>query len=203
MSAQRRLATLGCDPGPADGALGAHTAAALFRFQTAAGLRVTSRLDDATQAALDAATAPRCDVRPVPAGSGEGRRMVLSQRQNWIWLVNADGSVVAQGGMIDNPAVVKAGRYTIGAKCGRPSHVARNQDDSLTLWLYNFVRFAGCGAGFHQIPVSKATGAQIHADYLLGTNYKQSHGCVRVSAALSKSIWDFGTDGTPVVVVAG
>jgi len=46
--AQRRLAQLGFDPGPADGAMGQRTANALRAFQRERGLDVTGRLDAAT-----------------------------------------------------------------------------------------------------------------------------------------------------------
>lgn len=50
--AQRRLAQLGFDPGPADGMAGGRTAAALRAFQQQNGLDVTGRLDAATAAQL-------------------------------------------------------------------------------------------------------------------------------------------------------
>lgn len=50
--AQRMLAALGFDPGPADGALGPQTQAALRAFQTRAGLPPNGLLDGPTTAAL-------------------------------------------------------------------------------------------------------------------------------------------------------
>jgi peptidoglycan hydrolase-like protein with peptidoglycan-binding domain len=50
--AQRTLALLGLDPGPADGTLGPRTRAALARFQKAEGLRTSGALDAATRARL-------------------------------------------------------------------------------------------------------------------------------------------------------
>jgi curli biogenesis system outer membrane secretion channel CsgG len=50
--AQRRLAELGFDPGPADGAMGQRTANALRAYQRERGLDVTGRLDAATAAQL-------------------------------------------------------------------------------------------------------------------------------------------------------
>jgi peptidoglycan hydrolase-like protein with peptidoglycan-binding domain len=38
--AQRRLNLLGCQAGPADGRIGPHTRSAVFRFQSASGLRM-------------------------------------------------------------------------------------------------------------------------------------------------------------------
>jgi peptidoglycan hydrolase-like protein with peptidoglycan-binding domain len=50
--AQRKLAALGYQPGPADGAMGGHTAAALRAFQKDHNLAITGRLDPATIAEL-------------------------------------------------------------------------------------------------------------------------------------------------------
>ena len=74
-------------------------------------------------------------------------------------------------------------------------------DGRASLYLNNFVRFAPCGIGFHQIPTYKSSGAQIHADWLLGTNYRASHGCIRVSASMSVAIWSFAAGATRVVVM--
>lgn len=76
-----------------------------------------------------------------------------------------------------------------------------NSDAGRTLRLQNFVRFAPCGVGFHRVPQRRSAGAQIHHDNLLGTNLRTSHGCIRVSRAMSQRIWDFASAGTRVVVV--
>ncbi|WBQ05112.1 L,D-transpeptidase family protein [Kribbella sp. CA-293567] len=199
-AAQTRLTKLGCTPGPVDGKIGAMTQAATVRFQSANKLSQTGALNSTTYARLLASTAKRCDVRAVPAGTGAGRRIVISQGQNWVWLVDAKGKVVRQGGMIDNPRYLKPGTYTTGVKCGRTARIRKNTDGA-SLYLNNFVRFAPCGIGFHQIPTYKRTGAQIHADWLLGTNSKVSHGCIRVSAAMSATIWSFTATSVRVVVI--
>jgi peptidoglycan hydrolase-like protein with peptidoglycan-binding domain len=199
-AAQTRLNRLGCTAGPADGKAGAMTQAATARFQSANVLSQTGSLTSTTYARLMASTAKRCDVRPVPRRSGTGRRIVISQTQNWVWLIDARGKVVRQGGIIDNPRYLKAGSYVSGAKCGRAARIRKNTDGA-SLYLNNFVRFAPCGVGFHQIPTYKANGRQIHADYLLGTNYKASHGCIRVSASMSATIWSFAAGATRVIVM--
>jgi hypothetical protein len=198
--AQRALNALGCNAGPADGSLGTRTRTAIVRFQAANHLTQTAGLNDTTRSRLYGAAQVRCDRRPV-AGTATGRRIVISQRQNYVWLVRSTGSVVAQGGLIDNTSVLRPGTYWTGPKCGRAAKIRDNRDASGRLRLHNFVRFAPCGVGFHQIPQYRSTGAQIHPDYLLGTNYRESHGCVRVSRSMSGQIWDFATIGTKVVVV--
>ncbi|MGW7682583.1 L,D-transpeptidase family protein [Kribbella sp. NPDC054772] len=199
-AAQTRLNGLGCTSGPVDGQAGAMTQAATVRFQSANALSQTGSLSGTTYTRLMASTAKRCDVRAVPRSSGSGRRIVISQTQNWVWLIDARGKVVRQGGIVDNPTYLKAGTYTSGAKCGRPARVLRNTDGA-RLYLNHFVRFAPCGVGFHQIPTYKTNGQQIHPDWLLGTNDKVSHGCIRVSAAMSATIWTFAATPTRVVVL--
>ncbi len=197
--AQKRLNALHCDAGPADGRLGRWTRSSVIRFQSRHGLRQTGRLDPGTRQRLSAPTAARCDVRPVPSRTGTGRRIVISQVQNWVWLVGADGRSVAQGGIVDNTSVLRRGTYRTGSYCGRAARVSRNSSGSL--WLDDFVRFAPCGIGFHRIPRLMSGGRQMHADYLLGTDLARSHGCIRLSAAMAQRIWDFTAGGGTVVQV--
>ena len=196
---QRRLDALHCDAGPVDGKPGTWTRSAILRFQSRHGMAQTGRYNAATRTRLFATTAQRCDLRPVPARSGSGRRIVISQKQNWVWLVAAGNRVVAQGGIVDNPGALRRGGYGTGSYCGRAARVRRNTSGSL--WLDDFVRFAPCGFGFHRIPRYKSNGRQIHADHLLGTNLAQSHGCIRVAAAMARRIWAFTASGRTTVRV--
>ncbi len=198
-AAQRRLNDLHCNAGPADGHVGTWTRSAVLRFQSRHGLRQSGRFDVPTRKRLWATTAQRCDVRPLPPSSGAGRRIVLSQAQNWIWLVDAKGQVVAQGGIVDNPGVLRKGTFSTGSYCGRAARVVKNRSGSL--WLDRFVRFAPCGIGFHRIPRSMSSGRQIHSDSLLGTNLARSHGCIRLSSAMAKRLWDFTAAGRTTVRV--
>ncbi|WP_432944064.1 L,D-transpeptidase family protein [Kribbella sp. CA-253562] len=198
-AAQTRLNKLGCYAGPVDGKIGQMTQAATIRFQAANKMTQNGSLAGTTYSRLLAASAKRCDVRAVPA-SGGGKRIVISQGQNYLWLIDAAGKVVRQGGIIDNPSYLKPGTYSTGSKCGRAARIKRNTDGG-SLYLNNFVRFAPCGIGFHQIPTYKSNGAQIHGDWLLGTNKKASHGCIRVQKSMSDAIWNFTTSSTKVVVV--
>ena len=195
---QRRLNVLHCNAGPVDGRTGTWTRSAVIRFQSRHGLAQNGRFNATTRTRLFAGTAKRCDLRPVPR-SGAGRRIVVSQRQNWVWLVDAHHRVVAQGGMVDNPGELRRGRYRTGSYCGRGARIRKNTSGSL--WLDNFVRFAPCGFGFHRIPRAKSNGRQIHADHILGTNLSRSHGCLRVSSVMSRRIWNFTAAGRTVVRV--
>lgn len=201
VKAQKRLNHLHCHAGPPDGTVGPWTRSAVIRFQSREGMKQSGHLDVRTRKRLYAEDAPRCDARPVPAHSGAGRRIVISKRQNWVWLVGPKGKVVAQGGMVDNPSVLKRGSYAVGSYCGRASRIRHNRDYSGRLWLDNFVRFAPCGIGFHRIPRYRSNGKQIHADWILGTNMASSHGCIRLARGLSGRVWDFTARRTPVRVV--
>lgn len=136
----------------------------------------------------------------MPKRTGDGRRIVMSQGQNWLWLVNADGSVQAQGGVVDNDWLPRQ-TYRTGDQCGRPGRARHNSDlATRTLRIDYFVRFAECIVGFHQIPVSKATGRQIHPDYLAGTDLSKSRGCIRLPQPIIRKLWKFTTKPTEVVV---
>ena len=201
VKAQKRLNELHCSAGAPNGDIGARTRSAVVRFQSRVGMDQDGHLTDRTRKALHADDAPRCDRRPVPAGSGQGRRIVISQKQNWVWLVDSRGRTLTQGGMVDNTGELAPGSYAVGSYCGRASRIKLNQSTSGNVWLDNFVRFAPCGIGFHRIPRYKSTGRQIHADWVLGTNMSQSHGCIRLSRGLSLKVWSFTDQRTPVHVV--
>jgi peptidoglycan hydrolase-like protein with peptidoglycan-binding domain len=198
--AQRQLDDLHCDPGPADGRVGAHTRSAVVRLQSRHRLRVNGHLDKPTRRLLRSGNAQRCDRRPVPRHSGSGRRIVISQGQNWLWLVGPRDRVVAQAGIVDNPAVLRKGTWRTGSYCGRAARVRLNTSGSL--WLDDFVRFAPCGIGFHRIPRRMSTGEQIHPDWYLGTDLAgDSHGCVRLSKRMAERVWDFTEGRTTTVKV--
>ena len=201
VKAQKRLDALHCSAGPADGEVGPWTRSAVIRFQSREGIRQTGHLDRRTRQALYADDAPRCDVRPVPPASGKGRRIVVSQRQNWVWLVGPKGVTIAQGGIVDNPSVLRRGAYATGSYCGRAARIKLNSSLDGTEWLDDFVRFAPCGIGFHRIPRHKSNGHQIHPDWVLRTDMAASHGCIRLSKSVSRRVWTFTTRRTAVRVV--
>lgn len=202
-TAQYRLQNFGCNPGGVTGVPNDHTKWAIVKFQAANHLPQSGTLTDITRAKLAKPDAIACNNRPIPTSTGTGKRIVMSQKQNWIWLVRSDGSVSWQSGVIDNPTIVTPGVHYTGSKCGRPAKILHNRSYDKTLILDHYVRFVACGVGFHRVPTYPSNGAQIHQDYLLGTNAMTSHGCVRMSAAAAEKLWYFvGSTSTKVVVVA-
>ena len=198
--AQRRLNALHCSAGPADGVVRPWTRSAVTRFQSRQGMAQNGHLTRVTRRRLYG-DAHRCDRRPVPAASGSGRRIVISQDQNWLWLVGPRGGVAAQGGMVDNPSQLSRGSYATGSYCGRATRIRLNTTIRGNVWLEHFVRFAPCGIGFHRVPTWPSTGAQIHPDWYLGTNRARSHGCIRLSSPLARRVWSFTTSRTRVRVL--
>lgn len=201
-NAQRLLNGIGCDAGTVDGRAGTHTKSAIIRFQAANRLSQSGTLTTATWDRLAATRKVACNKRPVPGSSGTGRRMVVDRTQNWIWLVRSDGTIRWQGGMIDNPDVWRSGTYKSGSACGRPAHSRYGLDYSKTLRLDYFTRLVTglCGVGFHRVPVYRSSGNQIHPDWYLGTNLKESHGCMRVTMRTAQEITWFTANSTKVVV---
>lgn len=200
-SAQYRLAKFGCEPGPMNGVPNDRTKWAIAKFQAANNLPQSGKLTDITRAKLTKPDAIACNNRPIPANTGTGKRIVMSQKQNWIWLVRADGSVSWQAGIIDNPGRVSPGVHYTGSKCGRAGKIKLNYSYDKKYTLDYFTRFVACGIGFHRVPTYPGTETQIHQDYLLGTNAFTSGGCVRTSMETAKRIWYFTPSNTKVVVV--
>lgn len=197
-TAKQHLRELGCFIGPAR-AQGPRLQTALIRFQAANGMTQSGELTKATLKRFSSERVIACDDRPVPSRTGKGRRIVMSQGQNWIWMVNADGSVAAQGGVVDNDWLPQTVYYT-GAQCGKPARSRYRSDRSGALRIDWFVRFHDCIVGFHQIPVSKRTGRPIHPEHYAGTDLSKSAGCIRMPTATIKRLYDFAEVRTKVVV---
>ena len=132
----------------------------------------------------------------LPAGSGEGRRVVFAKGAQRVWLVDPDGTVAAtylvSGSVTDN---LRPGTYDVYSR----SRWAVGVDDSGVMQY--FVRFAHgphAAIGFHSIPTKHGTPLQ--SETLLGT--PQSHGCIRQRLSDARLMWDFARVGTDVVVVA-
>jgi lipoprotein-anchoring transpeptidase ErfK/SrfK len=137
------------------------------------------------------------DVPALPAGSGNGRRVVFSEGQQRVWLVSDAGDVLrtylVSGSIYEN---LDPGTYAVFSR----SRWAVGIDDSGTMEY--FVRFtygdAGAAIGFHSIPVDD--GAPVQTTRQLGTPL--SHGCVRQRTSDAVALWEFAPIGTTVVVTA-
>ncbi|GAB2986622.1 L,D-transpeptidase [Nocardioides montaniterrae] len=134
---------------------------------------------------------------PLPPNSGSGRRIVFSQGEQTVWLVNHNGAVrrsyFVSGSVTDN---LQPGTFQVYSR----SRWAVGVDDSGTMQY--FVRFThgptGAAIGFHTIPQKGGQPLQTKAQ--LGT--PQSHGCIRQDTVDAIDLWKFAPIGTTVVVVA-
>jgi hypothetical protein len=131
----------------------------------------------------------------VPAGTGTGRRVVFSEADQRVWLVNAENRVVStylvSGSLTDN---LKPGRYAVYSR----SRWAVGIDDSGVMqYFVRFTRGDNAAIGFHSIPTKLGKPLQTVAQ--LGT--PQSHGCIRQEMKDAERMWEFAPVGTRVVVV--
>jgi len=161
--------------------------------QTDTGSTDTGKLEPATTA--DRAESQAADA--LPKGSGSGYRVVFSESQQRVWLVERGREVrrtyLVSGSIYDN---LEPGTYSVYSR----SEQAWGIDDSGSMkW---FVRFAqgdtGAAIGFHDIPIDDGTPVQTVDQ--LGTPL--SHGCIRQRTADAKALWTFAPIGTKVVVIA-
>jgi lipoprotein-anchoring transpeptidase ErfK/SrfK len=147
--------------------------------------------------ALDAAIAD-AEIDPaVPSDSGAGRRIVFSESDQRVWLIDDDESVertyLVSGSRFDN---LDPGTYAVQSK----NRHATAFDDSGTMQY--FVRFATGFSepiGFHSVPRDN-NGRLEQTKAQLGTPL--SAGCVRQWESDAVALWDFAPVGTTVVVTA-
>ena len=132
----------------------------------------------------------------MPDSSGQGRRVVFSESEQRVWLVDAGDTVLrtylVSGSLTDN---LQPGTYDVFSR----SEDAYGIDDSGTMkWFVRFTRGpSGAAIGFHTIPIDDGEPVQTKAQ--LGT--EQSHGCIRQKTKDAKRMWAFAPIGTTVVVV--
>lgn len=133
----------------------------------------------------------------LPGNSGTGRRVVFSESEQRVWLVNLDGTIdrtyKVSGSIHDN---LSAGTYAV------ESHTRYATSYDYASHMQYFVRFtSGKNApiGFHDIPVSNS-GSLLQTIGELGTPL--SSGCIRQARPDAIRLWDFAPVGTRVVVLA-
>jgi hypothetical protein len=159
-----------------------------------------AKTDDRAKGRSDEPANPKVATDPadtaLPAGSGEGRRIVFSQSRQRVWLVGEDGverTYLVSGSVYDN---LDPGTFSVYSR----SETAVGIDDSGT--MNYFVRFTtgdeGAAIGFHDIPIDEGQPVQTVAQ--LGTPL--SHGCIRQKPEDAIALWEFAPVGTTVVVTA-
>lgn len=132
----------------------------------------------------------------VPKNSGIGRRIVYSNRQLRVWVINGSDEVIRT--------------FLVSGMRGQPlkgSYFVKNQSVSSFSQEFEGVKFRfmtrfaigrnGGNIGFHEIPTKNGVPLQTEAE--LGT-YLGS-GCLRSSTQDAKFVYDWAKPGTKVVVV--
>jgi len=131
---------------------------------------------------------------PLPANSGEGRRIVYSNSMQRVWLVEADGTPSHSFLVSGKSGVPAPGTYRVFSKSTMSS--ARGG----TLRLPYMTRFAwgkSLAIGFHGIPL-RGDGTPIQSDSELGQF--RSAGCVRMNQQDVRTLFLWAPVGTTVVV---
>ena len=136
------------------------------------------------------------EVVPVPAKSGTGRRIVYANRQQRVWVINADNEVIRTfpvSGMLGQPG---NGTFSVFSK----SPTSYSPEFAGVTFRF-MTRFAlgrnGGNIGFHEIPIRNSKPMQTVDE--LGA-FKGS-GCLRSSTKDALFIYQWATLGTKVVVV--
>lgn len=137
-------------------------------------------------------------AKKLPAGSGEGRRIVYAKRQQQVWLVDARGTISRTyrvSGQLSQP---DPGTYSVYSK----SLQARSAvaPPATMQYMVRFARGKATGApiGFHDIP-RELNGRYEQTESQLGQPI--SAGCVRQKRSDAAALWAFAPVGTKVVVV--
>lgn len=132
---------------------------------------------------------------PIPADSGSGRRIVYSNGDQRVWIIEDGESVVTTylvSGRKNDP---KNGNYKVYSK----SRNAWAGHDGITMeYMVRFAFGKTLAIGFHSIP-KWGDGTPMQTEEQLGT-YRSS-GCVRQRVGQAKFLYDWADIGTPVIVV--
>lgn len=154
------------------------------------GLFLTAAV--APVAAADEAPEP-VPAPAVPEGSGEGRRIVYSNGQQRVWLVEEDGTVARSHLVSGRRNFPRSGTFSVFSKSPQTrSGAVRMQ------YMVRWHQTRRLAVGFHSIPVDRR-GRMIQGEAQLGT--PRSAGCVRQRLDDARFLWDWTPIGTTVVVV--
>lgn len=131
----------------------------------------------------------------VPANSGSGQRIVYSNTDQRVWIVEADETVTTTylvSGKRDTPA---PGTYSVFSK----SRYAYAGHDGISMeYMVRFAHGRRLAIGFHSIP-TYANGQPMQSAEELGTY--RSAGCVRQRVDQAEFLYHWANVGTTVIVL--
>lgn len=194
------VAALGAaDQIPSGGSSGASAAA-----REAAGPMRTSDAPAryVTPPAVEVELRPGPDQKPsataaLPAASGTGKRVVFDLTEQQVWLVEGDGTV-ARTYMVSGSRYDQLDPGTYDVFSMSRTTVSWQYTETME-YMVRFHRGRNANIGFHDIPVSRATGGDVQSLAELGTPL--SDGCIRQDHDDAKALYEFAPIGTAVVVV--
>ncbi len=132
---------------------------------------------------------------PIPANSGSGRRIVYSNSDQRIWVIEYGERIVATyliSGRRDTPS---AGVYDVFSK----SRYASAGHDGITMqYMVRFAHGRRLAIGFHSIP-TYGNGRPMQSESALGT-YRSS-GCVRQRIDQAEFLFNWSVVGDTVIVL--
>lgn len=138
----------------------------------------------------------RLNPPQLPNKSGSGRRVIYKNGLQWVWVVDAQNTVVRVMPVSGRRGVPTPGEYKVDSQSLRSYSL-----DYEGVWFNNMTRFAlgpaGGNIGFHAIPTKNSKVLQTEEQ--LGSF--QGSGCIRMSPQDAKFIFDFAKPGTKVVVL--
>lgn len=132
----------------------------------------------------------------VPADSGTGRRVVYSNSDQRVWMVEEDGTVVDSYLVSGKQGVPDPKTYEVYSR----SELAFAGHDDITMrYMVRFAHGENLPIGFHAIP-NDGSGSPLQSEEALGGYH--SAGCVRQSLGHAAALYEWATEGTAVVVLA-
>ena len=163
---------------------------------TTTTVAVTDTTGPVTTARLRYPAYSRANPPALPARSGEGRRVVYSNRLQWVWVVERSGVVARAMPVSGRRGVPEVGAYRVTSQSVKSFSL-----DFEDVWFDHMTRFAfgpdGGNVGFHAIP--RQDGKPMQTEEQLGSF--QGSGCVRMAAQDARFVYRWARPGTPVIVV--
>jgi lipoprotein-anchoring transpeptidase ErfK/SrfK len=148
----------------------------------------------------------RENPRPVPEKSGTGRRIVYANMDNWVWIIEEDGTVALSVPVSGRQFVPKPKTYKVFSKSEFSQSIFFPE-----IKMKWSTRFAISPNGkntiaFHEIPTCAWTGGHCNVKGLMQTEEQlgtfQSGGCIRMASRDAEFLFNWVEMGTKVVVLA-
>jgi len=131
----------------------------------------------------------------IPADSGSGRRIIYSNSDQRVWIIEAGGQIRDSYLVSGRKAVPNPGTYQVFSK----SAIAYAGHDGITMkHMVRFARGRRLAIGFHSIP-RYGNGTPMQTEAQLGTY--QSAGCVRQADHQAEALYYWAQIGETVVVL--